>query len=151
MIELPDISNGKMSIDINDTDLTVAEVLLQYREKYPWYPFSRTDVQFIYKTTRTGVRATKRTVHITRFLRYCGNVFDIKRRVNLYPTIRAQLSISGIKRIYMNVVPGRNIALYFYLTDRRSLYSVGSTDKERTNRSVDAIVCDISKHRERWI
>lgn len=151
MIELPVVSKGRITVDNDDPGLTVAEVLMQYRDKYSWCQFSRSDVQFIYKTTRTDLRATKRTVHMTRFLRYCGNIYDIKRRANLYPTIKAQLSISGIEKIYLNVVPGRNIALYFYLTDRRSLYSVGSTDIKRTNESVDTIISDMEINRGRWL
>lgn len=153
MIEIPETVNGTVLLTNNDPDASMAEILLEYRNKYPALLFSQSDIRFLYTSTSSNPKCRRKrmVVHISRFLRYCGSVYNIRRRMNIYPTIRSQLSICGIAKIYLSVIPGRCPVLYVYLTDRDSLYSVGTNNTDRLNEAIEKLISNVESHRERWM
>lgn len=143
-------SEKGFTITVKDPDITVSEVLLAYRRAYPDVIFSLTDVRYFYglKSIKTVKR---RTIHISKFLRYCGSVYNVRRRIRMYSTVRDQLLICGIQKVYVNVQHNRNPILYIYLSDRDSLYEVHPSNMDRAKEAVENMICDAEEHKERWI
>lgn len=152
-MKLPVTETGTVLLTNDDPNTSMAEILLEYRNTYPELIFSKSDIRFLYKCKSPNPRTNRKqmVIHISRFLRYCGSVYNIRRRMGIYPTIRSQLSVCGITKVYMSIIPDRCPVLYVYLTDRESLYSVHSTDPDRLAESIENLIKDIENHRERWM
>lgn len=153
MIEIPETVNGTVLLTNEDPDASMAEILLEYREKYPALRFSQSDIRFLYTSTSSNPRCKRKrmVIHISRFLRYCGTVYNIRRRMSIYPTIKSQLSVCGISKVYLSITPGRCPILCIYLTDRESLYSVETSNTDRLNKAIENLISDVECNRERWM